>query len=171
MKNKYLIDFVQDSVLKRLEPRTIELLKTTKTPRHAFVTYQVNKLRFEGQGESVFTTSICTINVEDQPDQRYILNDLLNRGGKYCCHGNFPTHNDVSQVRAEKWKAYKDPEGTNPWDMVAEHCYRQVGQSEEIYKVESKYKAEIERLQGQIEAKNSKNSKKQSLAEELSHES
>jgi hypothetical protein len=150
----YLIDITPPEALGRLKERTIKLLKETKIYKHAFVVYEIPKLLYNG-GETTETTGIVAINVEDQPAQEYNLNDLLNRGGKYCCHYNFPTHDNSNPSRVDKYKLYHDPSAGNPWDRLTVHCLRQIGHANEISSESRKYKEaliEIEKLKQEVES-------------------
>jgi hypothetical protein len=154
-KPTHYIDITTDEALLRLQPHTIELLKETKIPKHAFVVFEIPKLKYDG-GVSVLTSGIVVVNVEDQPGQIYTLDDLVNRNGKYCCHYNFPTHDHPDPLRAKKWLLYSDGGGSNPWDELTGYCSRQLGYAVEISTETRKYKEEIESLRAQL-AKESKN--------------
>ena len=102
-KKKMLIDLVSAEVKGRLGKRAILILETTKVPVYAFVAYEIPKLLHNsGLADSELTTGVVIVNVEDQPSQEYNLNDLLNRGGKYICHANFPTHDHPNADRVKK---------------------------------------------------------------------
>ena len=150
-KPSVYFDITPPEALARLGENTIKLLKETKIPKHAFIVYEMPKLRYE-DGKSTYTTSIMVANVEDQPGQIYTLVDLEDRYGKYCCHGNFPTHDDKDPARAKKWLLYSDGQGSNPWDELAAHCYKQLGIAAEISGETRKFKEEIESLKKQLKA-------------------
>ena len=150
-KPTHYIDITEPEALVRLGENTIKLLKETKIPKHAFVVYEKPKLRYE-DGKSTYTTSIVVVNVEDQPGQIYTLTNIENTYGKYCCHGNFPTHDDKDPVRAKKWLLYSDGQGSNPWDELAAYCYKQLGLATEISHETRKFKEEIEALKKQIKS-------------------
>lgn len=154
-KKKFLIELVPSEVRPRLGKRTIKILETTKTPIYAFVAYEIPKLLHDsGLSESEVTTGLVVVNVEDQPSQEYNLNDLINRGGKYICHANFPRHDHEVADRVKKWKLYDDPNQGNPWDNLHRHCLNQLGQSVEIHNEVRKYKQEVESLKRELEKSN-----------------
>jgi hypothetical protein len=92
----------------------------------------------------IITTSIMVINMEDQPEQEYILNDIFKRGGKFCCYGNFPTFDDPIPERREKWKHYAEPGGANPWDSMALICQQLEGHALEVSSEVRKYREGLE---------------------------
>lgn len=150
---KFLIDVTTEEAQLRLGERTLELLKTTKLPKHAFVVYEIPKIRYSGKGaDQEITTGFVVVNVEDQPSQEYNLNDLINRNGKYCCHANFPTHNDKDPLRVKKYNLYNDPNSGNPWDRLEVHCQAQLGHAQEISLVERKFKGELEAAKQEMES-------------------
>ncbi len=154
---KYLIDSVEEITITRLQEHTIKLLKTTKRPKHAFVCYEIPKVRHT-DGKAEVITGLITTTVEDQPNQIPQFEDIIGRGGKYICHGNFPTHNDADPLRAKKWLLYGDAGGSNPWDMVADHCAKQLGVAVEI---DSKVKKFADQV---LEAQKENKSLKEQLA-------
>lgn len=146
-----LIDFVKEPVKGRLHEKTLRLLDTTREPKNAFVVFQIPKIRtYQSNSEykDEITFGLCIMNVEDQPGQIYNLNDLvMNRGGKLCCYGNFPTHNHQDSYRVQKYKLYNEPNGANPWDKLAQVCDNLIGQEAEISEEMGIYKQELEKLQ------------------------
>lgn len=154
---KFLIEVTQDIAITRLQEHTIKLLKTTKVPKHAFVVYELPKVRHNSDGSVEVITGISTITVEDQPMQIPQFDDIISRGGKYVCHGNFPEHNDVDPNRAKKWLLYGDAGGSNPWDMVAQHCHNQLGVAQEIDSKVRAYAKEVLRAQKEAERKEKEN--------------
>lgn len=132
-------------IFERLYPRTQELLKNTKEPKHAYVCLEVPKRRVSHGSNPVMTTGICLINVEDQPGQKYILDDLINnRNSRIVCYGNFPAHNDDNPGRARMYQHHNEPSGINPWESLAQYCKSQLGQIESIASEVRKYKEELE---------------------------
>lgn len=157
---KYLIDAVLDEIKPRLSENTIQILKTTRVPQYAYVVFQIPKIRHYGDGLREVTTGICVVNVEDQPNQICILDDLQNRNGVYCAHGNFPKHDDRDPRRAQKHRLYNDPEGSNPWDLVDAYCQKLINNNKEVFEIESKLKSELESLKKELE-KEKKKAKKE----------
>ena len=160
---KYLIDAVHEEVKPRLAENTIKLLSSTRLPLHAYVVYQIPKIRHYGNGEREITTGICIVNVEDQPNQICILDDLSNRNGVYCCHGNFPRHDDKDPKRAAKHRLYNDPDGSNPWDNVNAYCQKLINQSREVFEIESKLKSELDSLKKELEKEKKKAKKEEKI--------
>ena len=159
---KFLIDSTEEIAITRLQPHTIKLLKTTKRPKFAFVCYEIPKVRHT-DGVAEVITGLITTPVEDSPMQIPQFEDIISRGGKYICHGNFPTHNDTDPLRAKKWLLYGDAGGSNPWDMVADHCAKQLGVAVEIDSKVRKYAEEVLIAQSEAEkaAKENKSLKEQ----------
>jgi hypothetical protein len=163
MAQPTLLDQTPEVIQSRLAPRTIELLRTTREPRHAYICLEIPKvLRSDGPPE--ITTGLAFLNVEDQPAQLYNLVDLTrSRNAKLCCYGNFPTHNHPQPDRVSKWKLYNEPNGVNPWDNMAEACdqlmNRTTETAREIEAQTSKYKEELAKAQAELD-KLKKESKK-----------
>lgn len=147
----YLINCINTHILSRLKPRTVDLLKTTSQPAHAYIVLEVPKRRVVGKGAPVMTTGICIINVEDQPAQKYNLDDLTkNRLGRIIGYGNFPQHNDANPQRSRKYQLYNEGEGVNPWDGIKQYCDHDIGQDEKIAHEFKRYEVELAAAKARI---------------------
>jgi hypothetical protein len=130
-----LIDKVSETVRKGLKESTIQLLETTKEPRHAYICCEKTKIRRMMGMEHVkeVTTGLAFLNVEDQADQEYNLHDLVvNRGARVICYGNFPSANSPDNIRQDKYRVYSEPNALNPWDKMKSICDTYLGREIEV---------------------------------------
>jgi len=150
-----LLERISDTTKEKLGERTLALAKNTKEPRHAYIALQIPKVLANKVGKNQVTTGIATLNVEDQPGQHHILNDmLLTRDAVIICYGNFPKHNDANANRASKYKHHSNPNEVNPWDNLSEICEKHLGNVAVQVEEQKRFKAEIEaRYVAQLEAK------------------
>ena len=141
-----LIDKIPHDVIGSLSPRTLEIAKSTRVPRYAFVAVQIPKVRHVRNQQPEVTTGVSILTVEDQPGQRGIIADMiLKRRAKIIAYGNFPTHNDSQPDRAAKYKHHAQPGALNPWDAMAQLCEQHMGHVVEIAEENKRYKEELER--------------------------
>ena len=136
---KKLIDIIDPVIVERVHPSIIPSLKTTDIPRHAFAIVAVPKRRrtrdkIAGTRKIELVMAPATINLEDQPAQKYIVNDyVFNMNGKVLCYGNFPQHNDPDKRRHDKYKLYSEPNGANPWDEMASYLDTFLGRESQVH--------------------------------------
>lgn len=150
-----LFERIPEDIKARLSERTLALAKGTREPRHAYVALQVPKVRHIKDSAPEVTTGIATLNVEDQPGQRHIIqNMLLKQNAVVLAFGNFPTHNDVQPERAAKYGHHNVPNQQNPWDSLASLCGEAMGQVKIIAENERRFKMELEaKYKEQLDAK------------------
>jgi hypothetical protein len=155
-----LIDNINEELKERLHSNTLEILQKTKEPRYAYVAVQVPKRKLGANKEMSIVGGLAIVNVEDQPSQVYILNDLTqNRNGIILCYGNFPTVNNSDSKKQEKYRHYSDPQGVNPWDSLKTYCDNYIfGTVRQALEVKG-YKKQLEEAQKKIEEMSKKGAK------------
>lgn len=160
-RKQFLIDIIDPVILARVHPSIIPSLEGTVIPRHAFAVVGIPKRRRRRDPATRKQTidlilAPATINLEDQPAQKYTVNDyVFNKNGKVLCYGNFPTHNDADKKRHDKYKLYSEPNGMNPWDDMASYLDTFLGRESEVHaevtQVKATLQAEIDALKAQLQ--------------------
>jgi hypothetical protein len=144
-----------------LDPHTIELCEKTDEPNHAYVAFEKLKVESYQVGtkwQKRQTTGLCIMNVQDQPNQRWIINDnILSRGMKIIGYGKIPHVNDLNKNNQILYKAHDEGgTGSNAYDRLKALCNSFMGQraevNKEIEEAVSGYKQELAKAQAKLEA-------------------
>ena len=117
-----LIENVRENVKKRLDPRTLKILETTKEPNWAYVVAEKWKLT-NGPGGKVAKPSIAWLRVEQQPNQNTQVQHWVNKLGlKLITYGNFPSRNTENQAKATLYNLHNEANSINPFDDLRNLC-------------------------------------------------
>lgn len=132
-----LADVIEPLIFERLHPKAQKIARESKIPKNAYIALQIpkNESKRDGTGRWIqeHTAGIMWLNLDDQPDQKSILEDqVTNRYGKIIHYGNFPSHDHPSEAVRKKYKLYGEGEAENPWDRMAQYCDIQLGSVKEI---------------------------------------
>ena len=119
-KARYLHEVTTEKTTAKLNPYTVALLQKSRVPIGAYIAIEVPKRRAIKDSSGKFrteygTTGIMVMNLEDQPDQRNHLRQLISSEGrnlKVICYGNFPTVDDSQVWRRKKYLSFSNLQTT-----------------------------------------------------------
>lgn len=104
---------------KVLETETLDQLKGWRPPNHAYILFEMPCNHAIGAGEFRRGFTLCTMNLENRPEQQERFYYLTRKGARPLHYGNFPSHNDADPRRAQKARMHTGPDHNNPWDDMA----------------------------------------------------
>lgn len=141
-----------------LQPHTIHLCEITKEPNHAYILLEAKKYEAKQgpDGEYVrnWTTGLCWMNVQNQPNQAWLLaNYILKEGMKMIGYGKIPSASSTNPRIQKIYKAHDEGGfGSNAYDRIRQECDSYIGQRAEVNQEIQGYKAELEAAKKEIEA-------------------
>lgn len=165
-----LFDMVDEKVKANLKPKTLDLLKTTRPPRHAFIVFEIPKVirRVGDEKMNEVSTGLCFLNVEYQPDQLATVRDIMESkpNAKVICYGNFPSPTSPTVARQKYFAQYNETNGQNPFEKMQALCDMYMGnltaQNEEVSRLKAELaalKTKQEKTQDDTKSTNGKNVK------------
>lgn len=106
--------------LVEVKPKTKELLKEWRPPKHAYILFEKREFNLDHQHNYTPQTGLMTLNVEHRPEQESKLFYYTGPMKKFRVigYGNFPKLNEGPERRRKQAKLYSDKDGTNPWDIL-----------------------------------------------------
>lgn len=138
------IEQFDSEVISTLQTETVEILKGTRDIRHAFVLLEQKKRRSSPRGW-IEAYGVVTLNVEDQPNQRHLINDYVtNRGMKVIGYGNIPAADSKDPKRAKKYGFHSGPNGENDYDQLKICCEAHMRGPRQVAELVTTFKAQVE---------------------------
>ena len=107
------------TMAKVIEKETIDQLRGWKPPTHAYILFEMPCMYGVGAGEFRKGFTLCTMNLENRPEQKERFYYHTRKGARPIHFGNFPRHDDADPRRAQKARMHTGPDHVNPWDDMA----------------------------------------------------